>query len=134
MLLLLEYYLWWEFRQYWSILRGLRAQNLLRKGYFMDAESIHKTLKALNLRTTNAILMKLTAIMYLHWSINGKPLRSKNPVFWSNVNEFLDYIKIRHKCHTLLCAASPEKFFAQISWKTAQNRSKMIATLTFKGL
>ena len=81
----------------------------------MDAESIHKTLKALNLRTTNAILMKLTAIMYLHWSINGKPLRSKNPVFWRNVNEFLDYIKIRHKCHTLLCAASPEKFFAQIS-------------------
>ena len=32
----------------------------------MDAESVPKTLKVFNLTTANAILMKLTTIMYLH--------------------------------------------------------------------
>ena len=59
----------------------------------MDAESVRKTLKTFNLTTTNAILMKLsTIIMYLHESINRKPLRARNSVFWRNVYEFLDYI------------------------------------------
>ena len=34
--------------------------------HFIDAESVRKTLKIHNLTTTNAILIKLTTIMYLH--------------------------------------------------------------------
>ena len=65
----------------------------------MNAESVRKNLKTFNLTTTNAILMKLTTIMYLHESVNWKPLRARNSVFWRNVYEFLDYIKNRHICH-----------------------------------
>ena len=65
----------------------------------MNAESVRKNLKTFNLTTTNAILMKLTTIMYLHESVNRKPLRARNSVFWRNVYEFLDYIKNRHICH-----------------------------------
>ena len=32
----------------------------------MDAEFVYKTLKNVNLTTSNATLVKLTAIMYLH--------------------------------------------------------------------
>ena len=46
---LLEYWLWWEFRQYWTIFGGVRAQNRLIKGLFMDTESVRKTLKTFNL-------------------------------------------------------------------------------------
>ena len=35
-----------------------------QKGFFMDAELVHKTLGTVNLTTTNAILMKLATIMY----------------------------------------------------------------------
>ena len=63
---LLEYCLWWKFWQIWTIFRGVRTQKPPNKGHSMDAESVRKTLKAFNLTTTNAILMKLTAIMYLH--------------------------------------------------------------------
>ena len=41
---------------------GVRAQKLPKKGHFVDAESVRKTLKNFNLATTNAILMKLTTI------------------------------------------------------------------------
>ena len=41
---------------------GARAQKLPKKGHFVDAESIRKTLKNFNLATTNAIPMKLTSI------------------------------------------------------------------------
>ena len=68
----------------------------------MNAESVRKTLKTFNLATTNAILMKLTTIMYLHESVNRKPLRVKNSVFWRNVYEFLDYVNNRHICHASL--------------------------------
>ena len=44
----------------------------------MDAESVRKTLKTFNLAITNAILMKRTMIMYLHESVNRKPLRARN--------------------------------------------------------
>ena len=50
---------------------GVRAQKPPKKGYFVDAESVRKTLEIVNLTTTaNAILMKLTRIMYLHESVN----------------------------------------------------------------
>ena len=55
----------------------------------MDAESVRKTLKTFNLTTTNAFLMKLTKIMYLHESVNRKPLRARNSVFLRNVYKFL---------------------------------------------
>ena len=45
---------------------GARAQKPPKKGYFVDAESVRKTLENFNLTTTNAILMKLTKIMVLH--------------------------------------------------------------------
>ena len=35
-------------------------------------------------------------------------------------------------CITLCCITG--KVFVQILWKTTQNKSKMIATLTFEGL
>ena len=48
--------------------------------------------------------------MYLHESVNRKPLAAINSVFWRNVYEFLDYIKSHHMCHTLPCVASMVKF------------------------
>ena len=63
---------------------GVRAQNPPKKCHFMDVESVRKTLKTFNL-TTNAILTKLTTIMYLHESVNRKPLRPKIPVFCLDV-------------------------------------------------
>ena len=41
---------------------GVRAQKLPKKGHFVDAELVGKTLKNFNLATKNAILMKLTTI------------------------------------------------------------------------
>ena len=38
----------------------------LKRGHFMDAALSRKHLKIYNLTTTNATLVKLTAIMYLH--------------------------------------------------------------------
>ena len=70
------------------------TQKPSKKGNFIDDESTRKTLKTFNLTTTNAIMIKLTTIMYLYESVNRKPLR--NSVFWRNVYEFLDYIKNRH--------------------------------------
>ena len=50
----------------------------------LDAESVRKTLKIFNLTTTNAILTKLTTIMYLHENVNRNALRARNSVFWLN--------------------------------------------------
>ena len=60
---LLEYYLWWEFRQYWTIFGRANAQKPPKKGYFMDAESVRKTLKTFKLITINAILIRRTTII-----------------------------------------------------------------------
>ena len=72
----------------------------------MDAESVRKTLKTFNLNTADAILIKMYTVMYLHESVNRKPLRARNLVFWRNAYKFLDYIKNRHICHALPCVAS----------------------------
>ena len=45
-------------------------------------ESVSKTLEVFNLTTKNAILMKLTMVMYLHESVNRKALGVKNLFFW----------------------------------------------------
>ena len=82
---LLEYKLWWEFRQCWTIFGRVRAPNPSKKGHFMDAESVRKSLKTFSLTTTTAILIKLTTIMYLHDSVNWKPPRARNSVFCGNV-------------------------------------------------
>ena len=47
----------------------------------MDAESVRKMLEIFNLAATNAILMKLTTIMYLYESVNRKALRVRNSFF-----------------------------------------------------
>ena len=117
---LLEYYLWREFRQYWTIFVGVRAQKPSKKSHFMDAESIRKTLKTFDSTTTNAILMKLTTIIYLQMSVNRKPLRARNSGFWCNVYEFLDYIKNHHICHALPCVASLVKFLYKFHEKPAK--------------
>ena len=74
---------------------GVRAQKPPKKGYFVDAESVRKTLEIFNLTTTNAILMKLTTIMYLHESVNRKAIRVKNSFFWLNLIASL--VKILYK-------------------------------------
>ena len=85
----------------------------------MDAESTRKTLKTFDLTTTNAILMKLTTIIYLYGSVNRKPLKPlRNSVFWCNVYEFLDYIKNRHICHALPFIVSLVKFLYKFPEKS----------------
>ena len=79
---------------------GRKGPNPPKKSNFMNAESTRKT-KIFNLTVTNAILMKLTMIMYLHESVNRKPLRARNSVSWRNIYEFLDYIKNCHISHIL---------------------------------
>ena len=64
-----------------TIFGGARSQKPARKGRFEDAELVRKNLKIFNLTTTNTIMMKLTKIMYLHESVNQKPLRARNLVF-----------------------------------------------------
>ena len=78
-LLFRRVYLWRELRQYSTKFGGVMAQKPSKKDHFMEAESTLKTLKTFNLTTTNAILIKLTTIMYLYESVNQKPLR--NSVF-----------------------------------------------------
>ena len=107
-------------RQYRTIFWGVSAQKPRKKGHFMDAESVRKTLKTFNSTTTNAILMKLTTIVHLHKSVNQKPLRVKNSVFWCNVYEFLDYIKNHYICHALPCVASLVKFLYKFHEKPAK--------------
>ena len=82
--------------------------------HFVDAESERKTLKNFNLAILNAILMKLTTIMYLHDSMDRKALRARNSDFWLNFLKSLDYIENRHamSCITLHCITS--KVFGQI--------------------
>ena len=64
-----------KFQENPAIFRGIRAQKPPKKGCFMDAELELKTLKTYNLTNTNAILMKLTTIMYLQilktWDVRG---------------------------------------------------------------
>ena len=48
-------------------------------------KTARKTLEIFNLKTTNAIVMKLAMIMYLHESVNQKALRVRNPFFWLNL-------------------------------------------------
>ena len=128
-----EYYLWWEFRQYWTIFGRLRAQKPPKKDHFMDAKSVRKTLKSFNLTTSNAVMMKLTTVMYLHESVKRKPLRAKNSIFGVMSTNFQTKLKTAtNVCITLHCITG--KIFVQIPWKTTQNRSKIIATITFKGL
>ena len=76
-------------------IRGIRAQKPPKKGYFVDAESVRKTLEIFSLTTANAILMKLTTIMYLHESVNRKAIRVKNSFFWLNLIASL--VKILYK-------------------------------------
>ena len=77
-LCLLEYYLWWEFRQYRTIFGGSRARKPPKKAILW---MLNWHAKLFNLTTTNAILMKFTTIMYFHESVNRKALRARNSVF-----------------------------------------------------
>ena len=50
----------------------------------MDSESVRKALKIFNLTIANAILMKLTTVMYLYESENRKALIARNAGFLLN--------------------------------------------------
>ena len=63
-------YRWLKFQQTWAIFGGEMAQKPPRRGHFMDAASPRKHLKIYNLTATNATLIKLTIIMYLHKIFN----------------------------------------------------------------
>ena len=69
-LFLMKDYLWLKFQQTQAIFVGERAQKSPKNSHFMDAALPQKHLKLYNLTTTNAILMNLTAIMYLHKVFN----------------------------------------------------------------
>ena len=75
----------------------VRAQKPPKKGYFLDAESVRKTLEIFNLTTTNAILMKLTTIMYLHESVNRKAHRSRNSILNQSLNLIASLVKLLYK-------------------------------------
>ena len=66
--------LWSKFQQIRTIFGRESAQKHppppKKRGHFMDAASPRKHLKIYNLTTTNATLMKLTLIMYLHKKFN----------------------------------------------------------------
>ena len=63
-------YLWSKFQQIRTIFGGERAKKPRKKGHLMDAASPRKHLKIHNLGTTNAMLMKVTTIMYHHKTFN----------------------------------------------------------------
>ena len=63
---LLENYLWCKFQQDRIIFGGVRAQKPPKMAQFMDAPSPRNFFKIFNLRTTNAMKMKLGTIVYLH--------------------------------------------------------------------
>ena len=65
---------------------GVRTKKPTKKGSFVDAESYAKFGKFFNLKLTNAILMKLTTIMYLHESVDPKALRARNSFFLAYFN------------------------------------------------
>lgn len=75
---LLIYYLWSKLQQNRTIFGGLKAQNHLKNGLYMKADLVCKALKIYNLVTTNAILMKPIAIMYLQWSRNSRNVSGIN--------------------------------------------------------
>ena len=96
---------------------GSKGPNTYQKGP-LDAESVRKMWKIFNLTNTNALLMKLSTIIYLHESVNRKTLRTINSVFWIN-RKFgflgnLDCIKNRHICHAIPSIASPLKLFYKL--------------------
>ena len=80
-LFLMKDYLWLKFQQTQAIFEGERAQKSPKSSHFMDAASPRKHLKLYNLTTTNATLMNLTEIMYLHkvfnlakdWGVTHRP-------------------------------------------------------------
>ena len=104
-LFLMKDYLWLKFQQTQAIFEGERAQKSPKSSHFMDAASPRKHLKLYNLTTTNATLMNLTTIMYLHkvfnlakdWGVthrvkkvvNQKPLKmSQKILFWLSFRFF----------------------------------------------
>ena len=59
-----------EIQQTQVIFAVERAQKPPKRDHFMDTALPRKHLKIYNLTTTNATLMKLTIIMYLHMIFN----------------------------------------------------------------
>ena len=60
----------------------VRTQKPPKKSYFVDAASVSQNLEVFNWTITNATLMKLTTIMYLHQSVNRKGLKVKYSLFF----------------------------------------------------
>ena len=60
------YYLWCKFQQDRTIFGEVRAQKTPKMAQFMDALLPRNFFKIYNLRTTNAIKMKLDTTVYLH--------------------------------------------------------------------
>ena len=79
----------------------------------MDAQSVRKTLKTFNLTTSNAIMMKLNTIIYLHKRLNRKSLRTKNSILGVMSTDFWNKLKTAaYVCITLRCITG--KVFVQI--------------------
>ena len=78
----------------------------------LNAESVRKTLEIFNLTTTNAILMKLTTIMYLYESVNQKALRARN--LFSLMNLIASLVKLLYKLVSLTLIGMFGKNFVKI--------------------
>ena len=76
-------------------IEGVRAPKPPKNGYFVAAESVCQIFEIFNLTTTNAILIELGTIMYLHESVNRKAPRIRNSFFWLNLIASL--VKLLHK-------------------------------------
>ena len=77
------------------------AQKYPKKCYFADAESLRNTFRKtfFNLTTANAIMIKLSMIMYVHEIVNRK----------------LDQIKNRHIYHALPYISPLVKFCTNLT-------------------
>ena len=67
---------------------GSKSPKTSQKGPFHGCWNFTENFETFKLTIANAILMKLTMIMYFHESVNRKPLRAKNLVFWQMSTNF----------------------------------------------
>ena len=108
-----------------AIFGGVRVQNLPKKGYFMDAWIGTKNFKIYNLTTKNAILTKLTTIIYLYETFhlqkklgrNSQGVRRHN---WKtseskSENQFFGLISWNFQDFTKNCNMSCTSLLVQIS-------------------
>ena len=90
---------------------GSKSPKHPKRGHFMDAQSIQKTLNIFNCTTTYAILMKVTTNMYLikvfhftkSWGVTHKVQRVKTLSKWAKKSIFGLISAVAYLMHHLAC-------------------------------